>query len=132
MAIPSSIKELREYELRIFKDLWELEQRNRYMEYEGFKRLTFKDFLWENFHVSYNHYRDVAWAWNWYPQYCVEYGSIVVIKVREKVGAAHVKEVFERIEKKVKKLKTPVARRFNTWKIIDEYRTKEKKKKGND
>lgn len=95
----------------LIRRLFYLEKSKRYKEYDGYKKAVFRDFIWEVCHIPYNRYRELAWAYNWYPAESKRLGPHVIQTIRGKVGATEVPKVIAQVEKAIDKLKDTTKER---------------------
>lgn len=101
--------------------LWYLEKKKRFREYKGYEKLDFKVFLFEICHIPYNRYRQLVYAYNWYPVESREYGPQTIQTIREKVGSTKIPKILAEIKKNVSKAKTPDKRREAISDIIKKH-----------
>jgi len=101
--------------------LWYLEKTKRFKEYEGYEKLGFKDFVWEICHIPYNRYRELAYAYNWYPQESRELGPQTIQTIRSRVGVMKIPKVLAEIKKAVEKVNDPLKRREAVNNIIEKH-----------
>lgn len=101
--------------------LWYLEKTKRYREYDGYKKLEFKIFVNEVCHITYNRYRELAYAYNWYPDESRKYGPQTIQYIRDKVGVIGVPKVLREIDAKTNKIKDPIKRREAVFNIIEKH-----------
>jgi len=104
--------------------LWYLEKTKRYKEYEGYEQLGFDVFISEICYIPYNRYRQIAYAYNWYPKESKEFGPDVIQQVKQAVGVAKTPEILDEIEKKISSIKKPIKRRKIISDIIQKYKPK--------
>lgn len=87
--------------------LWYLEKTKRYKEYDGYKKLDFKVFVWEACHITYNRYRELAYAYNWFPVEAKELGPHTIQMIRDRVGVTNMPKVLSEIKSAVSDVKNP-------------------------
>jgi len=110
--------------------LWYLEKSKKFREYDGYDKLSFRDFVWEVVHISYNRYRELAYAYNWYPQESRELGPQTIQAIRSKVGVTKIPQVLSEIKAAVAELKEPAKIRQTITGILDKHSPPKPKKKG--
>jgi len=85
--------------------LWYLEKTKRFREYDGYQKLSFGVFVDEVCNIPYNRYRQLAFAYNWYPVESREYGPQTIQTIRQAVGVAKVPKVLSEIKTKLADVK---------------------------
>jgi hypothetical protein len=85
--------------------LWYLEKTKRFREYDGYQKLSFGVFVDEVCNIPYNRYRQLAFAYNWYPVESREYGPQTIQTIRQAVGVAKVPKVLSEIKAKLTDVK---------------------------
>lgn len=101
--------------------LWYLEKTRRYQKIQGYKGVSFKVFVWEVVHLTYNRYRELAYAYNWFPVEARELGPTVIQTVRERVGVTKLPKVLSEIKQRVAETKNPEKKREVMEQIIDRH-----------
>lgn len=101
--------------------LWYLEKTKRYQEYDGYKNLDFKVFVWEACHIPYNRYRELAYAYNWFPVESRELGPQVIQSIRSKVGVSKIPKVLSEVKAAVAKITKPEKRREAIDQVIKKH-----------
>ena len=85
--------------------LWYLEKTKRFKEYKGYEKQSFETFLNEVCLVPYNRYRQIAYAYNWFPKEAKKYGPQTIQTIRQKVDSVtKIPKVLKEIDTTVKKL----------------------------
>jgi hypothetical protein len=112
--------------------LWYLEKTKRYKEYDGYKKLDFKVFVWEACHITYNRYRELAYAYNWFPVEAKELGPHTIQMIRDRVGVTNMPKVLSEIKSAVSDVKNPEKKREVIGKVVDKHSPPKTKAKGND
>jgi len=110
--------------------LWYFEKSKRYKKFDGYKNASFKDFVWEVAKIPYNRYRELAYAYNWFPEESRELGPHVIQSVRSKVGVVKIPQVLKEIKTKVDQLKDPAKKREAVLQIVEKYTPKRTAVKG--
>lgn len=108
--------------------LWYLEKSKRYHEWDGYKKLPFKVFVWEVCHIPYNRYRELAYAYNWYPVEARELGPTTIQTIRNKVGVVKMPQVLSEIKATAAKIKNPEKKREAISQVIEKHAPKPKPK----
>jgi len=108
--------------------LWYLEKTNRYKEYDGYEKIGFSVFVDEVCAIAYNRYRQLIYAYNWYPQESKEFGPQVIQSIRSKVGVAALPKVLKEIKQKTAKIDDPLKKREIVYETIKKYEPKRVKK----
>lgn len=108
--------------------LWYLEKSGLYKQYNGYKKLPFKVFVWEACHIPYNRYRELAYAYNWFPVEAREIGPTVIQTVRNKVGVVKIPMVLGEIKKAIVNIKDPGKRREAMFNVIAKHIPASKKR----
>jgi len=101
--------------------LWYLEKTKRFHDYEGYAKIAFKVFVFEICHIPYNRYRQLAYAYNWYPVESREYGPQTIQAIRSSVGVVKIPKVLGEIKKKVSNITAPDKRREAIAEVIKKY-----------
>jgi len=101
--------------------LWYLEKTKRFREYKGYEKIAFNVFVFEVCHIPYNRYRQLAYAYNWYPVESREYGPQTIQRIRSKVGVVKIPKVLGEIKKKVSKITAPEKKREAIEQVIKKY-----------
>ena len=102
--------------------LWYLQKTKRYQEIKAYKNLSFEDFVWEACHITYHRYRQLAYAYNWYPVEAREYGPHTIQTIRSKVGVVKIPQVLSEIKAAVQKVKDdPHKKRQAIDTVINKY-----------
>lgn len=108
--------------------LWYYEKTKRYQNISGYKGVAFKVFVWEHTHIPYHRYRELAYAYNWYPQEARDLGPQTIQAIRERVGTTKIPKVLGEIKATVEKIKDPEKKRAAMYKVIDKHAPKREKK----
>jgi len=98
--------------------LWYLEKSRRYQEYDGYKQIPFKSFVWEVCHIPYNRYKSLLLAYNWFPKESEMLGPHVVQAVKAKVGMQNLPKVLKEITKEVGNLSNTGNQREKIYQVI--------------
>jgi len=104
--------------------LWYLEKTKRYQEYDGYNKQVFKEFVWEICKIPYNRYRELAYAYNWFPEESRDFGPTLIQTIRSKVGVTKIPQVLREMKAKASEITDPAKKREAIYKIIDKYTPK--------
>ena len=104
--------------------LWYLEKTKRWQEHEGYKKLSFNVFVSEVCAMTYNQYRQLAYAYNWYPEEAREFGPKVVQAVRSRVGVLKMPKVLGEIKQKASAISDPLKKREAIYQVIERHSPK--------
>jgi len=91
----------------LFNLLWYLERSKKYKQYDGYDKIGFNVFIYEVCNIPYNRYRQIAYAYNWFPKESKEFGPNVIQEIRDKVGSTKIPVVLKEIKKKTKNVSDP-------------------------
>jgi len=128
VAVKKLNTEMLERGEELIKRLWYLEKTKRFKEHVGYRKAMFKDFIWEVCHIPYNRYRELAWAYNWFPEESKRLGPHVIQTIRGKVGVLGVPKVIGQIDAAIGKLKDHSKEREVVNSVIDRLASKVVKK----
>jgi hypothetical protein len=113
--------------------LWYLEKTKRYKEYKGYEKMPFDVFISEVCLVPYNRYRQMAYAYNWFPEESKKYGPQTIQRIRQKVDSvSKIPKVLAEINKGVEKAKDPLQKRQVIHNAIEKYSAPPKKSTSSD
>jgi hypothetical protein len=104
--------------------LYYLEKTKRFREDPTYKKLDFKVFVWEACHISYNRYRELAFAYNWFPEESRELGPTTIQTARTKVGVSKLPQVLSEIKATTSKIKNPEKKREAVNRVIEKHAPK--------
>jgi len=100
---------------------------------EGYKKLGFDVFIDEICNIRYNRYRQLAYAYNWYPKECYEFGPQTIQSILEKkISRAEIPQVIAEIKGSVAKVKSPEKRRIAINQVIEKHMPPKKETSGED
>jgi hypothetical protein len=108
--------------------LFYLERTKRFREYDGYQKLSFGVFVDEVCNIKYNRYRQLAYAYNWYPAESREYGPHTIQTIRQAVGVVKVPKVLGEIKTKLNTVKTPDKKREVITEVIRKHTPPQAKK----
>lgn len=108
--------------------LWYLEKSKRYQEFDGYKQLGFGVFVSEICHISYNRYRELVYAYNWYPKESRELGPQTIQAIRSKVGVTKIPKVLKEIKATTGRIKDPLKKRAAISAVIEKHAVPNSKK----
>jgi len=116
---------------KLINILWYLEKTKRYKEYGGYKKLGFDVFVGEICMIPYNRYRQMAYAYNWFPAESREFGPQTIQKIRENVTSIKkLPEILDEIKKKTAKIRNPLKKREIISGIIKSHSAPKKESDG--
>lgn len=75
-----------------------LERTKKYKRFNGYAKHDFKTFLSEVCMIPYNRYRQIVWAFNWYPEEARQWGPQTIQTIRERVGVVKARNVIEEVK----------------------------------
>ena len=101
--------------------LWYLEKSKRYQEFEGYKQIGFGVFVYETCHITYNRYRELVYAYNWYPKESRELGPQTIQAIRSKVGVTKIPKVLKEIKATAARTKDPLKKRAAINAVIEKH-----------
>jgi len=138
-SVNKLVKEVQKHNLEAISNgkevmyrLWYLEKSRRYQEYDGYKKIPFKTFVYEICHIPYNRYKGLLLAYNWFPKESEKFGPHVVQTVKSKVGMQKLPKVLKEITKEVGSLTDPGKQREKIYQVIDRHTPIKKENIGND
>jgi hypothetical protein len=116
--------------------LWYLEKTKRFKEIPGYEKMEFSTFVNEICHIPYNRYRELAFAYNWYPEESKVLGPQTIQTIRNKVGVRRIPQVLKEIKLKTDKVESDTykpgvaakKKREAITNVLEKYKPKTKPK----